>query len=287
MHNFIHRPRAVTLATAVALTAFLGACSLPDTVAPLAHGGAPGSDPQSSLIRVADSAWNAGDTNTALALYRKAADAEPVSSVAINRYGNALIHVGAAQDAVPVFRRVLGFEPKNADSLRGLGNALVALGQGPLGGSQFEAALQSDPSDWRAMNGLGVVRDMEGRHNDAQALYRQALTLAPDSGAVRNNLGLSLAMSGNYPEAIRVLEPLGRQPRASARHSLNLALVYGLANQPERAAQVARAHLDESSVQRNLEYYAMLRGMDPEARRQALRANPAYFPGNGGSAAPG
>lgn len=165
--------------------------------------------------------------------------------------------------------------------MRGLGNALLALGQGPLASSQFEAALKIDPKDWRSMNGLAVANDMAGRHDAAQAIYRQALALAPDSAALRNNFGLSLAMSGNYPEAIRTLEPLGRQPRAMPRHTLNLALAYGLANQPDRAAQVARTHLDEASVQRNLEYYAMLRGMDADARRQALRSNPAYFPGGG------
>ena len=264
-----------------ALALLLGACAT-DTVAPLARSAGEPSNSQQTLMRVADSAWNSGDTNTALALYRKAADGEPASSVAINRYGSALVHAGAPQEAVSVFRRVLGFEPQNNEALRGLGNALVALGQGSLAAGNFEAALAADPRDWRSMNGLGVVRDMAGRHAEAQTLYRQALALAPDSGAARNNFGLSLAMSGNYPEAIRTLEPLGRQPQASARHTLNLALVYGLANQPERAALVARSHLDEASVQRNLEYYAMLRGLDPEARRQALRANPSYFPGGGG-----
>jgi len=47
-------------------------------------------------------------------------------------------------------------------------------------------------------------------------------------------------------------------------------LALGLAGRTADAGQVARMDLDEQSVQSNLAYYAVLRGMSPKERTEAL-----------------
>jgi len=47
-------------------------------------------------------------------------------------------------------------------------------------------------------------------------------------------------------------------------------------------ARVSRGDLDNLSIQRNLEYYALLRSMDPQQRSAAIRGNPNYFPRGSG-----
>jgi Flp pilus assembly protein TadD len=64
---------------------------------------------------------------------------------------------------------------------------------------------------------------------------------------------------------------LAREPGATTRHRQNLALAYGLAGDPERAAQVARRDLDEATVRQNLKMYATLRALnDPQRIAEAV-----------------
>ena len=66
----------------------------------------------------------------------------------------------------------------------------------------------------------------------------------------------------------RVLAEIAGDPGATARNRQNLALVYGLAGDVEKAAEIGRLDLDESEVRNNLAYYARLRAL-PAADRSA------------------
>ena len=67
-----------------------------------------------------------------------------------------------------------------------------------------------------------------------------------------------------------VLRRTAAGPNATPQSRQNLALALGLAGRTTEAAQIARADLDEPSVQSNLAYYAVLRGMSPRERTEAL-----------------
>ena len=81
---------------------------------------------------------------------------------------------------------------------------------------------------------------------------------------------MSLALAGAFDESIEMLRELAAAPGATPRVRQNLALVYGLAGQPERAAAVARIDLDEASVRNNLAYYQALRGLSGRSRAAAI-----------------
>jgi Flp pilus assembly protein TadD len=67
-------------------------------------------------------------------------------------------------------------------------------------------------------------------------------------------------VTGQYDEAIALLTPLARSSEATPRIRENLALVYGLMGDADRAAMMSRADLDDSSIRANLEFIAAVRG---------------------------
>ena len=157
--------------------------------------------------------------------------------------------------------------------MRGLANTLVALNQPELAIPYYEDALAIDPADYRIYMGLGVSYDLLAQHSVAQAEYQLALVHQPGDLDVLSNLGLSQALAMDLPTAIDTLRKVVEDPRATARHRQNLALVYGLAGRNEEAARIARLDLDEASVRRNVTYFATLRAIkDPSRRLAAIRA---------------
>lgn len=235
-----------------------------------------------SMMRVAEAAHKTGNLSTAVNLYRRAHAAAPAWVEPLLRLGAVLTDAGAANDAAEAYRAALAQDGENRQALRGLGEAFLALGQPGMAVSQYRAAL-SLAEEAESYSGLGVSLDMSGDHPGAQEAYLMAMNLEPDSPVLRNNLALSLAFDGQFEDAVSYLIELVESPQATVQHRQNLALIYGLAGRMRDAARVARMDLDEGSVQRNLAYYELLRGLERNAQRvgaigiQRAQVNP-YIP---------
>lgn len=230
----------------------------------------------SVLVRVAASTAGSGDFAMAVSLYRRAHTMEPGNFDAALGLAKVLTRLGAHNEAADVYRAAVALRTDDPDALRGLGNTLVAMGQPGQAIEQYERAMELR-EDVRLFNAIGVAYDKLNDHSMAQAYYRTGLNTAPGNLNINNNLGLSLLLSGNFEEAIGTLRKVAANPRATARQRLNLALAFGLAGEPEAAAEVARMDLDETSVQRNVAYYETLRALDdPKATTAALHT---YFNG--------
>lgn len=225
-----------------------------------------------ALLRVADATAEAGDYGSAISMYRRALEAEPMDVTVLKRLGKALLRVGANTEASDVYRKAAAYG-NDAEALAGFGRALIALDQPRAAISQLQAALavEERPGTY---NALGIAHDLLGEHGAAQAIYRAGLDARADHLGLLNNLGLSLAVSGRHDEALGVLRRVAADPRAGSRNRLNLALAYGLAGEVEAAAETARRDLDEGSVQRNLAFYATLRALGDS--RQTMRAIGAH-----------
>ena len=234
-----------------------------------------------ALMRVADATAAAGDYGSAISMYRRAHDADPLNIAVLNRLGATLLQVGANSEAASAFRAATR-AGRHPESIEGFARALIALDQPRSAISQLEVLLviEERPSTY---NAFGVAYDMLGDHGAAQAYYRTGLDIAPAHLGLANNLGLSLAVSGRHAEAIDVLRRTAADPRATARNRLNLALAYGLAGETEAAAETARIDLDEGSVQRNLAFYATLRALGDS--RQTIRAIGSHNAPSGSSVA--
>ncbi|MFQ5972719.1 MAG: SPOR domain-containing protein [Alphaproteobacteria bacterium] len=225
-----------------------------------------------SLLRIADSARQAGDPVAAIPIYKRAHKLSPEDPRPLIELGGTLNELGQFRAASEVWADALALDPNNAVALRGFGNTLTGLNQPHLALAKFQQALAIE-EDAATYNGIGVANDMLGQPGEAQDSYRMGLALAPDELRLTNNLGLSLALSGEHDEAIRLLERAVTLPGATARHRQNLALAYGLAGDTDKAARMARIDLDETAVQRNLGYYAVLGGIRDHARKVAAVSN--------------
>ncbi len=271
--------RRLTYAGAAALALLIGACAKSPNIAVFEASGetkpraeAPLASSPDTLVRLADAARAMGNRDGAAGFYHRAARAAPNDPELQVRLGFTLRELGALLEAEAAFRRAIAADLGNADALRGLGITLIARDMPHHAIEYLEAAVAARP-DPRAYNAMGVALDMVGERASAREAYGAGLAEDPENLSLLNNLGLSLTLSRRYAEAIAVLGRAADNPNATPRHRQNLALAYGLAGRPDKAAEVANTDLDMRSVRNNLGYYAWLRRQPGEQTEQALEAN--------------
>ena len=218
---------------------------------------------------IADRERDAGDPSGAITFYRRALATNPNQPKVEVSLGMTLLQAGSPNEAADTFRKVISRFPQDAGALTGLGLALMQLNQPAAALDPLRKGLAITP-DARGYRALGAAENLLGQNQLAEADYTRGLALAPDDPSLSNNLGLSMALSGNFNGAIAVLRTASTGPNATPRTRQNLALALGLAGRTAEAEQVARMDLDEQSVQSNLAYYALLRGMSPKERTEAL-----------------
>jgi Flp pilus assembly protein TadD len=211
----------------------------------------------------------AGDTAGAIAFYRQALETNPNQPKVEVSLGMALLQAGSPGEAAQTFRKVLSRFSQDTGALTGLGIALIQLGQPAAALDPLRKSVSITP-DAHTFRTLGVAENLLGQNAQAEADYSRGLSIAPNDPGLANNLGLSMALSGNFNGAVAVLRKAASAFGATPQTRQNLALALGLAGRTADAAQVARADLDERSVQSNLAYYAVLRTMSPRERTNAL-----------------
>ncbi len=262
--------RGARIVAVAALGLLLAACAT-DRVGEAMSGAAAGeTGAYGTTMRIADATRAVGDLTGAVSLYRRAAEIAPKRAAPLVALGGTLQDARAFNESVTAYQAALAIEPKNVDALRGLGNSFVGLDQAQLALTQFRAAAQFNPADPRLANSLGVVYDMLSDHRAAQESYAAGLASTPDNLPLLNNLSLSLALSGDFDQAVARLRPVALSAGSTLRTRQTLALIYGLANNSDAAARIARMDLDESAVQSNLAYYTTLRGLVAAKRSSAI-----------------
>jgi Flp pilus assembly protein TadD/cell division septation protein DedD len=232
--------------------------------------GLPPGQTAETMMRVADDTRAGGDPATAVNLYRRAHEMKPSDPEPLARLAATLAQLKAYKEAIETYHSALELAPNDSELHRGLAIALLSLDQTEQAVAELQLALAKKSDDPRILSALGVAHDLMGRHDLAQQDYRAAMSKAPKNVGLRNNYGLSLALSGDYAAAIAALGDIAGDPGAPARYKLNLALVYGLSGDDQKAAAVARTTLDEESVRNNVAYYVMLRNLDERTRSAAI-----------------
>ena len=239
----------------------LGGCSMIDL-----GGTSSGGDQVARLIRMGDYAMTHGDRVTAIALYEQALIMDPDSEEAQRRLGPAQQSVGASVSALDTYRQAAEQSPEDPVALRRLGNALIAetYPERAMAYLEKSIALADAP---QTRNSLGVAFDMLGQHRQAQEQYRVAMALAPTDLDLSNNLALSMALNGEFDAAIALAEEVSGHNGAGSRHRQTFALVLGLAGRDAQAAEVAGMDLSPSQVAANVDYYQLLRSVEPSSAR--------------------
>jgi Flp pilus assembly protein TadD len=236
----------------------LAACLLVSACANTQNPKATGKISYDSFMRLASDTRRAGDLVSAAQFYARAHEMEPTRIEPLLDLAQVYAQAGAPADAAKAYEEALRIDDKNSDALRGLANLQLQAGDPTSAVTNLRLALAQQP-DWRAQNSLGVADDMLGDRAGAQAAYRAGLALSPGNLQLVNNLGLSLVLGGDFAQGLPILEQASKDPAATPRMRLNLALAYGLAGEPDKAAQIAKADLDAAKVEQNLGYYEFLR----------------------------
>jgi Flp pilus assembly protein TadD len=256
------RTAVSALALAFGLTACAGGAASPPAALK-------GDSKTAMLLKIADETNAGGDPATAASLYRQLHELSPKDPVPVERLAAIFMAMQDYRSAAEAYRVALSLDGGNPDLHRGLATALLVTGDSQGALVEIRTALEKRADDWRLYNLLGIAQDMSGRHDLAQQSYRHGSDLAPANVGLHNNYAMSLALSGDFGEAVAKLGEIAG-PGASPRTRLNLALAYGLAGDDAKAAATARQVLDDASVQNNLAYYALLRGMDEKSRTAAI-----------------
>ena len=214
-----------------------------------------------------------GQSDEALAHFRRAVELQPEFAKAQYNLGAALREKGQVDEAIVHLRRAVEIEPHYVDAHNILARALGQKGDWDGAMEHLERSLAIDPDQAEARNNLANVLWQKGRLRQAAAEYEKALALHPDYAAAHFNLGEVLREVGETREAIahyrRALEI--RPDFASALDSL----AWVLATSPDasvrdgvRAVALA-ATAERLSGGRNPTFIATLAAAYAESGRYA------------------
>lgn len=250
----IHRMRtAARLAAVLAALSplFLSGCA---TLSPGGHDRAAAAEPVAQDLRLARAARAAGDFASAVNLYNSALNVRPDDPEILVELGDTLLQIGAVEEAREAYGRVGPDAAARFGAELGLGRAELARHDPEAALGYFAKADELEPGDRRVLLGRGVALDLLKRHPEAQAAYEAVLEADPHDVAARNNLALSLAFARDYEAAEKILTPLARSPKATPRIRQNLALIYALGGDRERALAQSRVDLSAADTEANLAF---------------------------------
>lgn len=221
-------------------------------------------------MQIGNSLRAQGNLNDAAGVYRRAMNADPKSPLPPAALGDTLRQLKLYDEAEQVFRQVLERSPYSGMALQGYGILLIEQNQADAAIGLLTPAVDEDAADHRIYNVLGIAYDALGDHTQAQNQYLAGLEMNPESKSLRNNMALSLVLQERYDAAIEQVQRLLTGTDLDEPYLHNLALVYGLAGQIEKAAALLRQMLPEADVANNLAYYQNLRALPPDRRRTAI-----------------
>jgi len=226
---------------------------------------------------------NRGETEKAMAAYRRSLEINPNYDEAHNNLGFALAALGRFKEATNEYIKALSLNPNLTEAHNNLGVALGDLGFADAGLHEFQVALQENPNHAGARNNYGVALAKKGQLDEAIAQFRLALAADPNYLSAHSDLGNALALKGDLAGAIREYEIcLGIDPKEAQVHN-NLANALAQQGNLEDAAAHYRKALElqpqNPEAHYNLGQCLARQGRLPEAGEQfalALRQRPDY-----------
>jgi tetratricopeptide (TPR) repeat protein len=208
----------------------------------------------------------------AIAHFRRALSLKPDYAVAHGGLAEALVSKGEPAKAVPHYREAIRLQPNYAEPRHGLGLALIRLGRKEEAIRCFQEALRINPSFARAHNSLGIALISQGAIGQGIVHFREAIRIQPDYAEAHANLGSALASRKQFDEAIgHYKQALHINPRnTDAQRNLGLALLSQ--GQPDEALQHFRKALridpDDART-----HYATASALDAMGRPRASMAH--------------
>ena len=180
-----------------------------------------------SLAYLADLYAMQGQPAKAIARYKEAVSADPLSPTLHTQLGFALAQQSLPEEAVGYFNRASQLDPGDPKACFNLGYALARLGRSAESQQHFRNAVALKADYAEAHHELGLVLANTGGTNEAIRHLEEAVRLRPHFLKAQNDLGVVFAMQGRFDEAIRKFsEALRIQPHDAEVHTnIGMALV--------------------------------------------------------------
>lgn len=216
----------------VVITLALTGCQATKTGSAQAKGQSPSSQSE-RLIKLADDIDARGESDTAIALYQRAAAMPDAKASAFVKAGDAYMRAGYPTEAAKAYQAALAKAPNDGGAMLGLGSAMIDAGDIDAG---MRALAQAAPlvNTSGAYNRLGVAQTFAGQTGEAQTTFAQALKLAPGDLDIETNMALAAALEDNSATALPLVQKIASAPNAQLHHRRNVVLVYGLLGQADQ-----------------------------------------------------
>lgn len=238
-----------------------------------------------ALINGAKQAEASNQYPKAAQFYAQLVEKNPKNDEYRFAYAETLRKAGAYDAAVQVYGELEDSKEHRIAALEGAGLALMAQGEFDTAGDKLADVMEADTTRWRTINAIGILFTIKQMYPEARQYFAEALVQAPKSVAVHNNTGLMEALDKQYDESIRLLKEASKiagkdKEKAQMQTDLNLALVYAIKGDLEKAEAVASRHLTEAQLLNNMGYYAYLSDDEQLARSylsMALTASDKHY----------
>jgi tetratricopeptide (TPR) repeat protein len=175
-----------------------------------------------ALDRLGALCARAGKLDDALALLRRAVDADANSVAMRLRLGTVLLLVKRPAEAQVLYHQALALRSDCADAHCGLGDALRAQRRTSDAMAHYQRAIAIRPKFADAHRGLGHALMALNRPEQALVHYRAVLALRPDDVAMHGHLGNASMLLNRFPDAIAHYEKAAAAAPAGA-HAAVLA----------------------------------------------------------------
>ena len=181
----------------------------------------------------------------------------PEYAEAWNNLGMVSAEQGNESEAIEDFQKCLQFRPTYITALINYGNLLRRKGDFDGARKLLLRALEVNPDDPDATYSLGMLYARQNELQQASEYLEKAVRLRPDNADALNNLGVLLVRMQKYPAAKEKFELCIAVAPAFDQGYLNLARLYLLENEKEKAREVLktllRLHPEHKLAQQTLE----------------------------------
>ena len=159
-------------------------------------------------------------------IWRTTIERNPGAWMAYSNLGSFLIARGDTNDAIADFRKALELWPDQSKDHNNLGKALAQEGRMAEAMAEFQTASTISPNDPDAESNLGAALLEQGKSEEAISHLRQAVEKFPRHAQARVNLGNALLQTGNADGAIAEYEKTLELPfdHAESEYSIASAL---------------------------------------------------------------
>ena len=190
-----------------------------------------------------------GRHEEAVSLYRRALDADPGFSAAVQNLTVALLSAGKAMDSLPIYEKYLEANPKDADMINNYAGALGEAGRFDEGVEVIQQLLFENPKDTRSQKTLARIYFLAKRYRMSQMASANALRIDDQDADIHNNLGLTWLKEDNEEAAVLEFKKALELDSDNLEANMNLGLIAVKAADYELAAQSFQKVLKENPGQ--------------------------------------